>query len=98
MIGDYSVSASVLDRLAELGNYIEGAEKEVDYKTEYTKIYSEVRSVYLKKSFAMLAQSAGTGDKSGKEIYQKGSSPFIGFTEGLIRMLKASNHKHLVDI
>ncbi|RKP08888.1 Cullin repeat-like-containing domain protein, partial [Thamnocephalis sphaerospora] len=83
------VSAAALDSLAELGTYMESAEKEFNHKTDYTKIYSEVRSAYLKKAFTMLAQSAGPGDMKAGTVYQKGSSSFIGFTEGLIRMLKA---------
>ncbi|RKP26698.1 Cullin repeat-like-containing domain protein, partial [Syncephalis pseudoplumigaleata] len=87
--GDYSVPASVLDSLASLGTYMSSAETEFQYQTDYTKIYSEVRSAYLKKAYTMLAQSAGMGDGKVGGVYQKGSSPFIGFTEGLIRMLKA---------
>ncbi|KAI9598330.1 Cullin repeat-like-containing domain protein [Syncephalis fuscata] len=87
--GDYSVPASSLDSLASLGTYMSSAETEFQYVTDYTKIYSEVRSAYLKKAFTMLAQSAGMGDAKAGGVYQKGSSPFIGFTEGLIRMLKA---------
>nr|CAG8548890.1 2789_t:CDS:10 [Entrophospora candida]CAG8598908.1 287_t:CDS:10 [Entrophospora candida] len=78
-----------IQNLAKLSSYLETYGQELDYKSNFVDVYSEVRSNYLVKSLTLLAQgSISTAERRNTPVYEKGTCGFNSYTEAMLRMFK----------
>ncbi|KAK9728391.1 exocyst complex component exo70 [Basidiobolus ranarum] len=83
------IPSNELEKLSNICVYLSNSESDIDMKVELSKIFAEIRSNCLVKSFAGIAQAVNSGNKESANTYQQGTSPYILMTKILIKALEA---------
>jgi len=83
-----------LNNLKKLAKYLQEAPAFKEEASDFTEIFVDVRSNYLKKIFEPLARESSVVEKVKKkgktsDIYEKGSHPYIFYMTSLLVMLQA---------
>ncbi|ORX90514.1 Exo70 exocyst complex subunit [Basidiobolus meristosporus CBS 931.73] len=82
------IAPSELQKLSNLCVYLSNSESDIDMRVELSKIYSDIRSNYLVKSFSAISQTVSSGSRESAKTYQQGTSPMILMTKVLIKALE----------
>jgi exocyst complex protein 7 len=84
-----------LNNLKKLAKYLQEAPAFKEEASDFTEIFVDVRSNYLKKIFEPLARESSVVEKVKKkgktsDIYEKGSHPYIFYMTSLLVMLQVN--------